>query len=137
MPKFSNIRDLEKHLKRATDALLTEVIVTTQGRLGSAAISPIKDGRLRSSWFASEGSPSSEVPPEGANSPNTDAASLKVDSDKKYFLSSSLPYTQEVAIAGHVVSKPVNWFIDEMYVGLPKTAEKAAEVVKKRFDLGR
>lgn len=137
MPKFNNLRDLEKHLKKASDALLTEVIVTTQGRIGSEAISPVQTGRLRSSWFASEGSPSDAVPPEGANSPNTDATGLKVDSDKKYFLTSNLPYTQRVALEGHVVNKPITWFVSLMNEGVPKIAAEAAEVVKKRFDLGR
>ena len=137
MPKFNNVRDLEKHIKKATDALLSEVIVTTQGRLGSDAISPVQTGRLRSSWNASEGSPSDAVPPEGTNSPSTDARALKVDSDKKYFLTSNLPYTQRVALEGHVANKPITWFVSLINEDVPKIAAEAAEVVKKRFDLGR
>jgi hypothetical protein len=135
MAKFSNSRDLKKHLKKATDALVAEVIVTTQARLGSDKISPKDSGRLRSSWFASEGTPSNEVPPEGTDSANTDATGLRVDSDKTYFLTSNLPYTQEITLGMKAVNKPATWFISEINEGIPRTADKAAKVIKGRFKL--
>jgi hypothetical protein len=64
MPTFDNAKDLERHLKKALDALVAETLITTQAELGSAAVSPVDTGRFRSSWFAAEGSPSSEVAPE-------------------------------------------------------------------------
>ena len=64
MPKFDNAEDLERHLKKALDALQAEVLITTQARLGSTQVSPVDTGRFRSSWFAAEGSPSSAVAPE-------------------------------------------------------------------------
>ena len=135
MAKFNNSRDLKRHLKKATDALIAEVITTTQGRLGSDAISPKDSGRLRSSWFASEGTPSNDVPPEDADSPNTDATGLRVDSDKTYFLTSSLPYTQEITLGMKAVNKPATWFISEINEGLPRTADKAAKIIKDQFKL--
>ena len=135
MPRFSNSRDLEKHLKKALDALQAEVLITTQARLGSAAVSPRDSGRFRSSWFAAEGSASSEVPPEGADSPNTDATGLRVDSRKTYHLTSSLPYAQSVAIEGNVVSQPKTWFTSFRNEAIPRIQQTAAKVVKQEFDL--
>jgi hypothetical protein len=135
MPTFNNAKDLERHLKKALDALQAETLITVQAELGSAAVSPIDTGRLRSSWFAAEGSPSSEVPPEGANSPNTDATGLRVDSSKEYHLTSSLPYSQYICLEGKAVNKPANWFIDFQNARIPKIQEAAARVVKQEFSL--
>jgi hypothetical protein len=135
VPRFSNSKDLERHLKKALDRLQAEVVVTTQAELGSAAVSPINTGRLRSSWFAAEGSPSSEVPPEGANSPNTDATGLRVDSSKEYHLTSNLPYSQYICLEGKAVSKPANWFFDFINTRVPKIQDAAARVIAQRFEL--
>ena len=135
MPKFNNAKDLERHLKKALDALQAEVLITAQAKLGSTAVSPYKDGRFRSSWFAAEGSASSAVPPEGADSPNTDATGLRVDSSKTYHLTSSLPYAQSVAIEGNVVSQPKTWFASFRNETIPRIQQTAAKAVKQHFDL--
>ena len=135
MPVFRDAAALERHLKKAMDALQAEVIVTTQARLGSTAVSPYKDGRFRSSWFAAEGSASSAVPPEGADSPNTDATGLRVDSSKTYHLTSSLPYSQSVAIEGNVVSQPKTWFTSFRNETIPRIQQTAAKAVKQQFSL--
>ena len=135
MPTFSNPKDLERHLKKAMDALVAEIITTVQAELGSSKVSPIDTGRLRSSWFAAEGSPSSQVAPEGTDSPNNDARELRVDSSKTYHLTNSLPYVQSVAIEGHVVSKPKNWFLDFHGVRILKIQEAASRVIKQQFEL--
>jgi hypothetical protein len=135
MPKFTNAKDLERHLKKALDALQAETLITTQAELGSSKVSPIDTGRLRSSWFAAEGTASSEVPAEDANSPNTDATGLRVDSSKTYHLTSSLPYSQYICLEGKAVSKPANWFFDFVNVRIPKIQNAAARVTKQAFDL--
>jgi hypothetical protein len=135
MPAFSNAKDLERHLKKALDSMQAEVLITVQAELGSAAVSPVDTGRFRSSWFAAEGNASSEVAPEGADSPNTDATGLRVDASKQYHLTNSLPYAQSVAIEGNVVSKPKNWFIDFRNARIPKIQNAAARVTKQVFDL--
>ena len=135
MPVFRDPKKLQAHIKKALDALQAEVIVTTQSRLGSAAVSPIDTGRLRSSWFAAEGQASSEVAPEGANSPNTDATGLRVGSSKDYHLTNNLPYSQYICLGGKAVSKPANWFHDFRNVTIPKIQDEAARQVKKEFDL--
>jgi hypothetical protein len=135
MPKFDNPADLRRHLKKAMNALQAEVIVTTQAKLGSAAVSPIDTGRFRSSWFAAEGEASNEVAPEGADSPNTDARELRIDSDKEYHLTNSLPYAQSVAIEGNVVSKPKTWFTSFRNEEIPRIQQAAARVIRQEFDL--
>ena len=135
MPRFTRASDLEKHLKKALDQLQAETLITTQAELGSSKVSPVDTGRLRSSWFAAEGTASSAVPPEGTDSPNTDAKGLRVDAFKTYHLTSNLPYAERVAIEGHVVQKPANWFIDFANTRVPKIQAAAAKVVKQKYEL--
>lgn len=135
MPTFDNAKDLQRHLKKALDALQAETLITTQAELGSADVSPIDSGRLRSSWFASEGAGTGAVAPEGTNSPNTDADQLRVDSSKTYTLQNALPYAQRVAIEGHVVSKPTTWFTDFRNQTIPKIQAEAARQIRSEFEL--
>ena len=135
MATFKDPRKLQAHIKKALDALQAEVIVTTQAKLGSTQVSPYDTGRFRSSWFAAEGTASSAVAPEGADSPNTDATGLRVDSRKQYHLTNSLPYAQSVAIEGNVVSQPKTWFTSFRNETIPRIQQTAAKVVKQQFDL--
>ena len=135
MPKFTNPRDLERYLKKALDALQAETLITVQKELGSTEVSPIDTGRFRSSWFAAEGTASNAVAPEGANSPNTDATGLRVDSTRTYHLTNSLPYAQAVALDNKVVSKPTTWFKDFRSSRIPKIADEAGRQIKNEFDL--
>ena len=135
MPRFTDPKKLAKYLEDAASATLAESIITTQARLGSSAISPVDSGRFRSSWFASEGSPSGQMAPEGADSPNTDASELKVDYRRKYYLSNSLPYSQQLCVEGRVVSKDPNWFRDFRKSQVPKIQQVAAKKVKQQFQL--
>jgi len=135
MAVFRDPKKLQAHIKKAMDALQAETLITAQSRLGSTRVSPVDTGRFRSSWFAAEGSASSDVAPEGANSPNTDATGLRVDSRKNYHLTNSLPYAQSVAVEGRVVSKPTNWFTSFRNETIPKIQAEAAKQVKSEFDL--
>jgi hypothetical protein len=135
MPRFTDPKDLERHLKKALDRLQAETLITVQAELGSTKVSPYDTGRFRSSWFAAEGTPSSETASEGTNSPNTDANGLRVDASKTYHLTNNLPYAQSVAIEGKVVSQPANWFFDFQNARIPKIQQAAARVVKQEFEL--
>ena len=135
MPRFTDPKDLERHLKKALDRLQAETLITVQAELGSTKVSPYDTGRFRSSWFASEGASTGAVASEGTDSPNTDATGLKVDASKTYTISNSLPYAQSVAIEGKVVSQPANWFFDFQNARIPKILEAAARVVKNEFSL--
>jgi hypothetical protein len=133
MPRFTNPKDLERHLKKAIDALLAETLITVQAELGSAAVSPVDTGRFRSSWFAAEGQASEAVAPEGADSPNTDAMGLRVDAAREYHLTNSLPYAQSVAIEGKVVSQPKTWFTTFRNSRIPKIQAAAASAIKQAY----
>ena len=143
MQKLNNAKDLERHLKKALDTLQFEVIKATQAGLGSKTVSPWSTGRLRSSWFAAEGTASSAVPPEGADSPNTDAAGLRVDSSKTYHLTSNLPYAQAIALGvnlppswgGKARAKSRGWFTLFRNETIPEIQQTAARAVKERFSL--
>ena len=135
MPTFNDPKKLADYLKKALDAQVATTLITVQSKLGSDLVSPKDTGRFRSSWFAAEGTASSDTAPEGTNSPNTDATGLRVDSSKTYHLTNNLPYAQSVAIEGRVVSKPTTWFKDFRDSQIPKLQEEAARQVKQQFDL--
>lgn len=135
MAKFTDANALERHIKKALDALQAEALITTQAELGSAAVSPVDTGRFRSSWFAAEGNSSGAVASEGSNSANTDATGLKVDSKRNYHLTNNLPYAEAVAIEGKVVSKSPGWFKEFRDQRIPKIQAEAARQIKSEFDL--
>jgi len=141
MTVFKDPKKLQAHIKKALDALQSEVLITVQSELGSAAVSPVDTGRFRSSWFAAEGSASNAVAPEGANSANNDATGLKVDSSKNYHLTNNLPYAERLAIEGRTnpeknqKSKPAGWFKSFRDQRIPKIQAEAARQIKCEFDL--
>ena len=135
MAVFKDPKKLADHIRKAMDAMQAEVLITTQASLGSTAVSPYDEGRFRSSWFAAEGTPSRDVAPEGADSPNTDATGLRVDSRKDYYLSNSLPYSQAVTIEGKTVSQPTTWFKDFRSSRIPKIQAEAAKQIKRAYEL--
>ena len=134
MPVFKDPKKLAAYLKKAADALQAETIITTQAELGSKQISPYQTGRFRSSWFAAENQSSNAVAPEGADSPNTDATGLKVDSRKDYHLTNNLLYAQSVAVA-HSGQPRTTWFKDFRSARIPKIQAEAAKQIKQEFDL--
>ncbi len=135
MATFRDPKALERHLKKAADSLLAEVLVTVQSELGSTKVSPYDTGRFRSSWFAAEGQSSDDVAPEGADSPNTDARGLGIDSSKEYHLTNNLPYAQSVSIEGNVVSQPETWFTSFRNQRIPEISNAASKVIKTRYGL--
>ena len=140
MATFTDPKRLEAYIKKALDALQAEVLITTQKELGSEAVSPVDTGRFRSSWFAAEGSASSAVASEGADSENEDAKGLKIDSSKTYHLTNNLPYAEAIAIEGRTnpknqKSKPAGWFAEFRGQRIPKIQAKAARQIKSEFGL--
>ena len=121
---------LSGDLRKAMTAIQTEALVQIQAELGDEQVSPRDEGRFRSSWFASSGSPSSAMAPEGADSANTDATTVDVKLTEPAWLSNNLPYADSVAIAGHVTSQSSTWFHDFRNFRIPKIYEAAAKAVK-------
>jgi hypothetical protein len=119
--------DLDKFLNK----VVASTIITMQSELGSKKVSPYQTGRLRSSWFAAEGQPSRDVAPEGADAPNTDATSLKVDWRRQYALSNNLPYSEVVCVQGKVVSQPTTWFTDFINSRVPKIIDASVKAANQ------
>lgn len=145
MPKFKDPKKLKRYLELAMIETVKVQLVTAQARLGSARISPIDTGRLRSSWFAAKGSPSDEVAPEKTNRINRNAKDLTYDLTSTFHLTNSLPYAAPVALGinlppswggqNQVKSAPPNWFKEFRDVQMPKIQQQAARYVKRRFQL--
>ena len=126
-----NLGDLSGDLRRSMVKIRSEAMVQIQAELGDDQVSPRDTGRFRSSWFASAGSPSSAVAPEGADSPNTDAQGLVVPLNQTAWLSNNLPYAERVAVEGIVVSQSPTWFHAFRDVRIPKLLDAATRAVKQ------
>ena len=126
------IQNLSGDLRKAMRQIQGEALVQIQSELGDEQTSPKDTGRLRSSWFASTGSPSGSVAPEGADSPNTDATQVDIDLNKPAWLSNNLDYAQSAAVAGKVTSASPTWFVDFRNSRIPRIYEQAAKTVRKQ-----
>ena len=122
--------DFSGDLRKAMMEIKAEALISIQAELGDEAISPRDEGRFRSSWYASSGTASNAVAPEGADSPNTDATSVSVTLKQDAILTNNLPYAQSVAIAGEVTSQSRTWFHDFRNSRIPIIIEQAARSVK-------
>jgi hypothetical protein len=118
---------MPKDLDTFLNKVVSGTIKKTQEELGSRAISPWDTGRLRSSWFANEGTASTAVAPEGTDSPNTDAAGLKVDWRREYHLTNNLPYAESACVEGKVTSKATTWFHDFLNSRVPKIIDSSVK----------
>lgn len=145
MALFTDPVLLRRHLEEALAQQLRLSVIQTQAELGSSAISPVDTGRLRSSWFASIGTPSDAVAPEGANAPNTDAQALRLRYTDQVHLTNSLPYAEAIALGinmppswggvHRVVSQDPTWFYRFRDDRMPKIADAAGRLTKQEFDL--
>jgi hypothetical protein len=145
MATFNNPKDLIAHLEKAAAEQLKETIVTSQAWLGNSNNVPFDTGRMLSSWFSAEGSPSSQVAPEGANSPQTDAKGLEVRIGPSYHLTNNLPYAAPIALGiqlppswggkNRTNSAPYSWFVAFRNREIPQLMQAAGRVIKRRFDL--
>jgi hypothetical protein len=139
MPVFNNPRDLRRHIEKAAAEQQKEVIIAAQAWLGSSKNSPRDTGRLRSSWFAAEGTPSTEVAPEvtartqrnqrrrraergelgrDAGRPQKNAVELEMKMNTNYHLTNNLPYAAPIALG---VNTPPSWDDEHRVVSAPKT----------------
>ena len=126
-----DISNLSGDLRKALTKVQAESLISIQAELGDEQVSPRDTGRFRSSWFASIGSPSNAVAPEGADSSNTDAQGLKPKLTDAAWLSNNLPYAETVAVEGRTTSQPSTWFTDFRNQRVPKLMAEAAETVRR------
>ena len=122
--------DMPGDMRKMMTQIQAEALVQIQAELGNEKVSPRDQGRLRSSWFASSGSPSNAFAPEGADSPNTDATQVDVKLTQPAWLSNNLPYSESAIVAGNVTSQSPTWFKDFRSSRIPKIYEQAAKSVK-------
>lgn len=135
MTTFKDPNALAAHINKALGAQVRLTVVQAQADLGSAAVSPVDTGRFRSSWFASKGTPSSEVAPEGTDSPQSDAQALRLRAGDEVHLTNSLPYAEALCVEGRVVGKASTWFRSFRESRLKKIQAAAAAHIKKEYNL--
>lgn len=153
MPRFTDTKKLFSYLRKAEAATLKETIVTVQARLTSSRLHPVDTGRMRSSWYATEGAPSQLVPLVTEGGRQNDARQLEVRPGSVYFLVNNLPYAKPVALGINLPeswgptprSKKIgkgknsrvdpNWYINFRDTTIPKIQELAAQTIKRRYDL--
>ena len=153
MPRFTDTKKLFNYLRKAEAATLKETIVTVQSPLTRARVHPIDSGRMRASWYATEGAPSQYIPLVTEGGRPNDARQLEVRPGSVYFLVNNLPYAKPVALGENLPpswgptprSKKIgkgessrvdpNWFINFRDSRIPKIQEAAAQTIKRRFDL--
>ena len=149
MPRFTDTKKLFNYLRKAEAATLKETIVTVQAQLTSSRLHPVDSGRMRASWYATEGTPSQLVPLVTEGKRPNDARALEVRPGSVYFLVNNLPYAKPVALGENLPlswggeprakkrGKGVdpNWFKNFRDVRIPDIQEEAARTIKRRFDL--
>ena len=149
MPRFTDTKKLFSYLRKAEAATLKETIVTVQARLTSSRLHPVDTGRMRSSWYATEGAPSQLVPLVTEGGRQNDARLLEVRPGSVYFLVNNLPYARPVALGENLPpswggeprskkrarSVDPNWYINFRDTTIPKIQELAAQTIKRRYDL--
>ena len=89
--------ELVKEIDKQLDKAMADFVFNTQSKLSAA--SPLKFGRLASSWFVGKNTPDRSVPPErDKRGPVVITEySGKITFDGNWFISSNLPYTQRAA----------------------------------------
>ena len=106
---MKSIKVADDDLNEFMNKVVKYTMISFQSDLSSTRISPVDEGRLRSNWFATEGSSSNETT-DDTNSPQTDAKDLSLDYRRKYYLTNNLDYAETICFVGTAVSKPKNWF---------------------------
>ena len=128
--KFRGV-EIVKEIDEALDKGLARFLINTQSKL--SASSPVKTGRLASSWFVGEGVPNRSTRPEDWATPENpkvevEMPSYKITMESDHYISNSLPYAERAAFDPGYVGRrgggAGDWFT-RIENGLPKDAEKA------------
>ena len=89
--------EIVKQIDKAMDKGLARFMINTQSKLSAA--SPIKTGRLASSWMIGKGVPDRSVAPEMAegSTPTITKPGFEITMDSDHWISNSLPYAERAA----------------------------------------
>ena len=120
--------EIIKEIDDALDKGLARFLINTQSKL--SASSPIKTGRLASSWMVGKGVPDRNVAPkmkEGSE-PTITRYSGEITLDSDWYISNSLPYARRAALDPGYIGRrgggAGDWFT-RIENGLPKDVERA------------
>ena len=109
--------DIVPEVQEALDIAMAGTLMLTQGNL--AKQNPKDTGRMASSWFIGQNSPSKQVRPEDwaeAGDKRVEAPEYtgKITFKGTWFISNNVPYAEEVALRYsprlRAAQAPANWF---------------------------
>ena len=125
--KFRGVEIIEQ-IDEALDKGMARFLILTQGKLSKD--SPIKSGRLASSFFIGQGVPDRSTPPErakGVTEVLITKPSQKITMESDWYISSNLDYSERTAFDPKYSKGGrggAGWFT-KIANGLDKDAEKA------------
>ena len=123
--------EIVKEIDEALDKGLARFVINTQSKL--SASSPVKTGRLASSWFVGKDTPNRDTRPEdwappGAKRVVIEKPNYKITIEDPQWISNSLPYAQRAAFdPGYVGVRgggAGDWFT-RIENNLPRDAERS------------
>ena len=89
--------ELVREIDEALDKGLARFLINTQSKLSAA--SPVRTGRLASSWYVGKGVPNRSVSPERKQPEPVEVTkpSMKITMDSDWWISNNLPYAERAA----------------------------------------
>ena len=90
--------ELVREIDEALDKGLARFLINTQSKLSAA--SPVRTGRLASSWYVGKGVPNRSVSPEREQPGpvEVEKPSMKITMDSDWWISNNLPYAERAAL---------------------------------------
>ena len=124
--------EIIREIDEALDKGLKRFLTNTQSKLSMA--SPVKYGRLASSWMVGKGVPDRSVAPERTeySEPTITRYSGKITMDADWFISNSLPYAERAAFDPYNGRRGGGDWFTRIENNLDKDAERAFDYFLRR-----
>ena len=124
--------EIIREIDEALDKGLARFLINTQSKLSAA--SPLKTGRLASSWFIGKGVPDRSVAPEMpvGSEPTITKPAFKITMDSDHWISNSLPYAERAAFDPYNGRRGGGDWFTRIENNLTKDAEKAFDYFLRR-----
>ena len=124
--------EIVREIDEALDKGLARFLINTQSKLSAA--SPLKTGRLASSWFIGKGVPDRSVAPEMAegSEPTITKPDFKITMDSDHWISNSLPYAERAAFDPYNGRRGGGDWFTRIENNLTRDAEKAFDYFLRR-----